>query len=102
MVIMFQFDGDSGIKTLEGEWMVETIWESTYLVILSSKEHKNLFIENWYKRNLGISDKVYSTLEPIFEDVVYCLMNNKAETFQNGNYTIKLLEQIDLYWITNK
>lgn len=100
MVVLFNFDGDSGIKDLEGNWLKETIWGGTYLLIISSDNHKNLFVENWYKRNFGITDKVYEVIEPIFDDIIYCLMNNIEETFNNGNYTVKLINNIDFYYIT--
>ena len=102
MVVLFDFDGDSGIKDLEGNWMNETIWASNYLLIIGSEKHKHLFVENWYKRNFGISDKVYEVIEPIFEDIAYCLMNDIEETFVNGNYTVKLMDRVDFYYITRK
>lgn len=102
MVLLLDFDGDSGIKDLNGNWMNETIWGGTYLLIISSDNHKNLFVENWYKRNFGITDKVYEVIEPIFDDIIYCLMNNIEETFNNGNYTVKLINNIDFYYIINE
>ena len=74
MILILDFDQDSGISNLKGEWMTSSIYG--WYILLVPEEDKNQFIEAWYERKLGITDRVYETLLPVFERVVYCLMNN--------------------------
>lgn len=97
MILMLHTDGDSGCCTLDGKLMKTSLYDD-YLIMIN-EDQKSLFIESWYSRKLGISDRVYETLEPIFENVVYCLMNDIEEKFENGNYSINLFKRIDLYTI---
>lgn len=98
MVIMLDTDGDSGIHDLKGNWMNETIWGSTYLII-TPNEQKKLFIDSWNERKLGISDRVFEAFEPLMKDIEYCLMNDIEEKFENGNYYMKLMNRVDFYYI---
>lgn len=101
MIIVLYTDGDSGICDLQGNWMNETIWGSTYLLIVQEC-HKKLFIDSWNERKLGISDRVFEAFEPLMKDIEYCLINNIEEKFGNGNYYLKLVEKVDFYYITGK
>lgn len=98
MVIMLYTDGDSGIHDLKGNWMNETIWGSTYLII-TPNEQKKLFIDSWNERKLGISDRVFEAFKPLMKDIEYCLMNDIEEKFENGNYELKLINKVDFYYI---
>lgn len=98
MVIMLYTDGDSGIHDLKGNWMNETIWGSTYLII-APDEQKKLFIDSWNERKLGVSDRVFEAFKPLMKDIEYCLMNDIEEKFENGNYYIKLISRVDFYYI---
>ena len=99
MVILLETDGDSGIHDLQGNWMNETIWGSTYLLIVQEC-HKKLFIDSWNERKLGISDRVFECFEPLMNDIEYCLMNDIEEKFDNGNYCLKLVNKVDFHTIT--
>lgn len=96
MVIILYTDGDSGIHDLQGKWMKETIWGSTYLIIVQESK-KSLFIESWNERKLGISDRVFQAFEPLMKDIEYCLMNNIEEKFDSANYYFKLVQRVDFY-----
>jgi hypothetical protein len=98
MVIMLYTDGDSGIHDLKGNWMNETIWGSTYLII-TPNEQKKLFIDSWNERKLGISDRVFEAFKPLMKDIEYCLMNDIEEKFENGNYELKLINKVEFYYI---
>lgn len=95
---MLYTDGDSGIHDLKGNWMNETIWGSTYLII-TPEEQKKLFIDSWNERKLGISDRVFEAFKPLMKDVEYCLMNDIEEKFENGNYYLKLINKVEFYYI---
>lgn len=95
---MLYTDGDSGIHDLKGNWMNETIWGSTYLII-TPNEQKKLFIDSWNERKLGISDRVFEAFKPLMKDIEYCLMNDIEEKFENGNYELKLINKVEFYYI---
>lgn len=101
MVIVLYTDDDSGIHDLKGDWMKESIWGSTYLIIVQEAQ-KSLFIKAWNERKLGISDRVFNAFKPLMKDIEYCLMNDIEEKFDNGNYYFKLVQHVDFYNITGK
>lgn len=100
MILIFDFDQDSGFTNIEGQELKSSVY-GCYWIIVPDKE-KDKFIEAWYQRKLGISDRVYETLEPVFENVVYCLMNDIEDKICSGNYSIDLVDSIDFYYLFQK
>lgn len=100
MILIFDFDGDSGFTNIYGRQLNSSVYGYYWCIV--GEHNKNNFIEAWYQKKFGISDKVYETLEPVFENVVYCLMNDIEDKIESGNYSIKLVKYIDLYDLFQK
>ena len=54
MLLIFDFDQDSGFTNIEGQELKSSVY-GCYWIIVPDKE-KDEFIEAWYQRKLGISD----------------------------------------------
>lgn len=100
MILIFNFDQDSGLTNIEGQELKSSVYGCYWIMV--SDEEKEKFIEAWYNRKFGITDRVYETLEPVFENVVYCLMNNIEDKIESGNYSIDLVNSIDFYYLFQK
>ena len=100
MILTFDFDQDSGFTNIEGQELKSSVY-GCYWIIVPDKE-KDKFIEAWYQRKFGVSDRVYTTLEPVFENVVYCLMNDIEDKIDSGNYSINLVNNMDFYNLFQK
>lgn len=100
MILIFDFDQDSGFTNIDGQPLGSSVY-GYYWIILCNEE-KDKFIEAWYNRKFGISDRVYETLEPVFENVAYCLMNDIEDKIYSGNYSIDLVNNMDFYNLFKK
>ena len=100
MILIFDFDQDSGLQDINGNWLNSSVY-GCYWTIVPEKD-KDKFIDAWYQRKLGITDRVYATIEPVFEEVVYCLMNNIEDKICSGNYSIDLVNNMDFYNLFQK
>ena len=84
MLILIDCDLESGMTNLKGEKLKPFIYGSCFAIKLTTKKEKELFIQSWYEKRFGITDKVYNTLEYIFEDIATCLMNNEETIFNQA------------------
>lgn len=100
MILIFDFDEDSAFTNIHGQQLNSSVY-GYYWCIVKDYNRDN-FVEAWYQRKFGISDRVYETLEPVFENVVYCLMNDIEDKIESGNYSIKLVKYIDFYDLFQK
>lgn len=95
MILILDFDLDSGLQDINGNLLKSSVYGCFWIIVPDNK--KDEFIEAWYTRRFGISDRVYETLEPVFENVVYCIMNNIEDKIDSGNYSIDIHNEIDFY-----
>ena len=95
MILILDFDLDSGLQDINGNLLKSSVYGCFWIIVPDNK--KDEFIEAWYQRKFGVSDRVYTTLEPVFEEVVYCLMNNIEDKICSGNYSIDILNNMDFY-----
>lgn len=100
MILIFDFDQDSGFTNIHGRQLNSSVYGCYWCIV--EEHNRDNFIEAWYQRKFGISDRVYETLEPVFENVVYCLMNDIEDKIESGNYTIDLVKHIDFYALFQK
>ena len=100
MILILDFDEDSGLQDINGNWLKSSVYGCFWIILQDNKKVE--FIEAWYTRRFGISNRVYETLEPVFENVVYCLMNDIEDKIESGNYSINLVNNMDFYNLFQK
>lgn len=98
MIILINCDGDSGMTDLNGIQLEPFMCGEEYAYILKSYNEKELFIEAWYNRMLGLNDNVFNVLTCLFEEttIISDILNDKFESYENGNYSIRLLNENNL------
>ena len=106
MFIMVYTDGNSGISNIDDTKLKESIWDSTYVIDVTQEIDKLNFINAWENNILNISDEVYESLNMVFKEVKYCLLNKLEEKYnvdsKNGNYYIKIFKELNINNLTSK
>ena len=106
MFIMIYTDGNSGISNIDDTKLKESIWDSTYVIDVTQEIDKLNFINAWENNILNISDEVYESLNMVFKEVKYCLLNKLEEKYnvdsKNGNYYIKIFKELNINNLTSK
>lgn len=98
MLIIINTDGDSGMQTPEGMQCEPFLSDySEEYALWIKKEEINEFATNWYNRKFGLTDRVFEALTYIIPDVLSSLHNEIQEKFENGNYSIRLVDNFRFY-----
>lgn len=97
MIIAIDTDLDSPITNTNGEKIEPFLYGSCFAFLVKTKEDKEQFIENWYNRKFGLNDRVFDTLNNIFHEISYSILNDNFGTIENGNYSIMLLNENLIY-----
>lgn len=100
MILIFDFDQDSGFTNIHGQQLNSSVYGYYWCIV--EEHNRDNFIEAWYHIKFGVSDRVYETLEPVFENVVYCLMNDIEDKIESGNYSVHLVNNMDFYYLFKK
>ena len=97
MIIVIDTDLDSPITNANGEKIEPFLYGSCFAFLVKTKEDKEQFIQDWYNRRFGLNDKVFDTLNNIFHEISYSILNDNFGTIENGNYSIMLLNENLIY-----
>ena len=97
MIIVIDTDLDSPITNKNGEKIEPFLYGSGFAFLVKTKEDKEQFIEDWYNRKFGLNDRVFDTLNNIFHEISYSILNDNFGTIENGNYSIMLLNENLIY-----
>ena len=97
MIIVIDTDLDSPITNANGEKIEPFLYGSSFAFLVKTKEDKEQFIQDWYNRKFGLNDRVFDTLNNIFHEISYSILNDNFGTIENGNYSIMLLNENLIY-----
>ena len=97
MIIVIDTDLDSPITNANGEKIEPFLYGSIFAFLVKTKEDKEQFIQDWYNRKFGLNDRVFDTLNNIFHEISYSILNDNFGTIENGNYSIMLLNENLIY-----
>lgn len=97
MIIVIDTDLDSPITNKNGEKIEPFLHGSCFAFLVKTKEDKEQFIEDWYNRKFGLNDRVFDTLNNVFHEISYSILNDNFGTIKNGNYSIMLLNENLIY-----
>ena len=97
MIIVIDTDLDSPITNANGEKIKPFLYGSCFAFLVKTKEDKEQFIQDWYNRRFGLNDRVFDTLNDIFHEISYSILNDNFGNIENGNYSIMLLNENLIY-----